>query len=323
MKQGFFYRGIMEGKELQQILIGVKNNVAKLVKGHDSVITKTVCAFFSGGHLLLEDVPGTGKTTLAKALAKSLGIKFNRIQFTPDLMPSDITGVSVFNPKTSAFEFKHGPVFANIILADEINRASPRTQSAMLEAMGEGQVSTDAGQFTLEKPFFVIATQNNIESKGTYTLPESQMDRFAMKLSLGYVSAEAEMEILNGRGFVEELENLKPVTSLNEIMSAIRAVEKIKISEELKYFIIKLVSATRVASNVKLGVSPRASLALMKASQATAAFDGRDFVIPDDILSNAVSVLAHRLILDNSSFISGNSKESVITSILENIKVPL
>lgn len=313
----------MEGKELQQILIGVKNNVAKLVKGHDSVITKTVCAFFSGGHLLLEDVPGTGKTTLAKALAKSLGIKFNRIQFTPDLMPSDITGVSVFNPKTSAFEFKHGPVFANIILADEINRASPRTQSAMLEAMGEGQVSTDAGQFTLEKPFFVIATQNNIESKGTYTLPESQMDRFAMKLSLGYVSAEAEMEILNGRGFVEELENLKPVTSLNEIMSAIRAVEKIKISEELKYFIIKLVSATRVASNVKLGVSPRASLALMKASQATAAFDGRDFVIPDDILSNAVSVLAHRLILDNSSFISGNSKESVITSILENIKVPL
>ena len=313
----------MESKELQQILNGVKSNVAKLVKGHDSVLTKTICSFFSGGHLLLEDVPGTGKTTLAKALAKSLGIKFNRIQFTPDLMPSDITGVSVFNPKTSAFEFKHGPVFANIILADEINRASPRTQSAMLEAMGEGQVSTDAGQFTLDKPFFVIATQNNIESKGTYTLPESQMDRFAMKLSLGYVSADAEMEILNGRGFVEELENLKPVASFNEIVSAIQAIEKIKISDELKYFIIELANATRVASNVKLGVSPRASLALMKTAQATAAFDGRDFVIPDDILSNAVPVLAHRLILDNSSFISGNSKESIITSILENIKVPL
>lgn len=313
----------MESKELQQILTGVKNNVAKLVKGHDALLTKTICSFFSGGHLLLEDVPGTGKTTLAKALAKSLGIKFNRIQFTPDLMPSDITGVSVFNPKTSAFEFKHGPVFANIILADEINRASPRTQSAMLEAMGEGQVTTDAGQFTLEKPFFVIATQNNIESKGTYTLPESQMDRFAMKLSLGYVSAEAEMEILNGRGFVEELENLKPVVSFDEIISAIQAIEKIKISDELKYFIIKLSSATRVAPNVKLGVSPRASLALMKAAQAAAAFDGRDFVVPDDILSNAVSVLSHRLILDSSSFISGNSKESVITSILENIKVPL
>lgn len=313
----------MKNKELQQILISVKNNVAKLVKGHDSVITKTICAFFSGGHLLLEDVPGTGKTTLAKALAKSLGIKFNRIQFTPDLMPSDITGVSVFNPKTSAFEFKHGPVFANIILADEINRASPRTQSAMLEAMGESQVSTDAGQFTLEKPFFVIATQNNIESKGTYTLPESQMDRFAMKLSLGYVSPEAEMEILNGRGFTEELENLESVAAFDEILSAIRAIEKIKISDELKYFIIKLTSATRKAPDVKLGVSPRASLALMKTAQATAAFDGRDFVIPDDILSNAVPVLAHRLILDNSSFISGKSKESIITSILENIKVPL
>ena len=313
----------MENKELQQILISVKNNVAKLVKGHDSVIIKTICAFFSGGHLLLEDVPGTGKTTLAKALAKSLGIKFNRIQFTPDLMPSDITGVSVFNPKTSAFEFKQGPVFANIILADEINRASPRTQSAMLEAMGEGQVSTDAGQFTLEKPFFVIATQNNIESKGTYTLPESQMDRFAMKLSLGYVSPEAEMEILNGRGFTEELENLESVAAFDEILSAIRAIEKIKISDELKYFIIKLTSATRKAPDVKLGVSPRASLALMKTAQATAAFDGRDFVIPDDILSNAVPVLAHRLILDNSSFISGKSKESIITSILENIKVPL
>ena len=313
----------MESAELQQILNNVKNNIAKLVKGHDSVITKTVCAFFSGGHLLLEDVPGTGKTTLAKALAKSLGMKFNRIQFTPDLMPSDITGVSIYNPKTSAFEFKKGPVFANIILADEINRASPRTQSALLEAMGEGQVSTDAGQFVLEKPFFVIATQNNIESKGTYTLPESQMDRFAMKLSLGYVSAEAEMEILNGRGFVSELENLETAVSFDKACEAIHAVEEIKVSNELKYFIIKLVDSTRSAQNVKLGASPRAALSLMKAAQAAAAFDGRSFIIPDDILSNAVQILAHRIILDNSSFISGKSKESVITSILENTKVPV
>ena len=313
----------MENRELQQILNSVKNNIAKLVKGHDSVLTKTVCAFFSGGHLLLEDVPGTGKTTLAKALAKSLAMKFNRVQFTPDLMPADITGISVFNPQTRAFEFKQGPIFANIVLADEINRASPRTQSAMLEAMGEGQVSTDAGQFSLQKPFFVIATQNNIESKGTYTLPESQMDRFSMKLSLGYVSTEAEMEILNGRGFTEELENLKPVIAFNEVLSAIRAIEKIEVSDELKYFIIKLIDSTRNAPNVKLGASPRAALALMKAAQATAAFDGRGFVIPDDILSNAVPVIAHRLILDSSSFVSGISKENVVLSILENTKVPL
>ena len=315
--------GNMESAELRQILNDVKNNIARLVKGHDNVITKTVCAFFSGGHLLLEDVPGTGKTTLAKALAKSLGMKFNRIQFTPDLMPADITGVSIFNPKTSAFEFKKGPVFANIILADEINRASPRTQSALLEAMGEGQVSTDAGQFVLEKPFFVIATQNNIESKGTYALPESQMDRFAMKLSLGYVSAEAEMEILNGRGFSDELENLGPAVSFEKACEAIRAVETIKVSDELKYFIIKLVDSTRSAPNVKLGASPRAALALMKAAQAAAAFDGRAFVIPDDIVSNAVNVMAHRIILDNPSFVSGTSKESVIASILDNTKVPL
>ena len=313
----------MEIRELQQILNDVKSNVAKLVKGHDSVIVKTVCAFFSGGHLLLEDVPGTGKTTLAKALAKSLGMKFSRIQFTPDLMPSDITGVSIFNPKTSSFEFKKGPVFANIVLADEINRASPRTQSALLEAMGEGQVSTDAGQFVLDKPFFVIATQNNIESKGTYSLPESQMDRFAMKLSLGYVSAEAEMEILNGRGFVNALDELKPAVSFEKACEALRAVEEIKVSDELKYFMIKLVDSTRNAPNVKLGASPRAALSLMKASQATAAFDGRDFVIPDDILTNAVPTLAHRLILDNSSFVSGVSKEKVVAAVLENIKVPV
>lgn len=312
----------MDIKELQRILNSVKNNVARLVKGHESVLTKTVCAFFSGGHLLLEDVPGTGKTTLAKALAKSLGLKFNRVQFTPDLMPADITGVSIFNPQTRAFEFKRGPIFSNIVLADEINRASPRTQSAMLEAMGEAQVSTDAGQFALEKPFFVIATQNNIESKGTYTLPESQMDRFAMKLSLGYVSPEAEMEILTGGGFVGELEKLNPVVTPEEVLSAISAAERINVSDELKYFIIKLVDSTRNAVNVKLGASPRAALALMKTAQVTAAFDGRDFVVPDDILSNAVPVLAHRLILDNSSFVSGTSKENVIVSILENTKVP-
>lgn len=312
----------MESDELKQILSDVKANVAKQFKGHDSALIKTVAALFSGGHLLLEDAPGTGKTTLAKALAKSVDMDFKRIQFTPDLMPADITGVSVFNPKTSLFEFKKGPIFTNIVLADEINRASPRTQSAMLEAMGEGQVSTDAGQFILQKPFFVIATQNNIESKGTYSLPESQMDRFTMKLSLGYVSIEEEIQILDGMGFVKVLENLKPVASFDKVVEAIDFIEKIKVSDELKYFIVKLTSATRSAPNVKLGASPRASLSLMKVAQAIAAFDGRDFVIPDDILQIAVPVLAHRLILDDSSFISGTSKENVVLSILKEIKVP-
>ena len=313
----------METTELQKILIDVKNNIAALVKGHDALLTKTIAAFFSGGHLLLEDVPGTGKTTLAKALAKSVGMSFNRIQFTPDLMPADITGMSVYNSRSGEFEFKKGPIFANIILADEINRASPRTQSAMLEAMGEAQVSTDAGQFALEKPFFVVATQNNIESKGTYSLPESQMDRFSMKLSMGYVAPEAEVEILKEHGFVKGLENLKPVVTHEKVVEAIDEIERITVSEELQYFIVQIVGATRKTDGIKVGASPRASLSLMKTAQVNAAFDGRNFVIPDDILRSAVDVLSHRLILDNISFSNSVSRETVVLSILENIKVPV
>ncbi len=313
----------METTELQKILIDVKNNIAALVKGHDALLTKTIAAFFSGGHLLLEDVPGTGKTTLAKALAKSVGMSFNRIQFTPDLMPADITGMSVYNSRSGEFEFKKGPIFANIILADEINRASPRTQSAMLEAMGEAQVSTDAGQFALEKPFFVVATQNNIESKGTYSLPESQMDRFSMKLSMGYVAPEAEVEILKEHGFVKGLENLKPVVTHEKVVEAIDEIERITVSEELQYFIVQIVGATRKTDGIKVGASPRASLSLMKTAQVNAAFDGRNFVIPDDILRSAVDVISHRLILDNISFSNSVSRETVVLSILENIKVPV
>ncbi|HPG36866.1 MAG TPA: MoxR family ATPase, partial [bacterium] len=295
----------MDKTELKKILNDVKNNVSKLVKGKDDILEKAICTFFSGGHLLLEDVPGTGKTTLAKALAKSVDMNFNRIQFTPDLMPADITGVSIFNQNKGVFEFRKGPVFSNIVLADEINRASPRTQSALLEAMGEGQVSTDSGQFILEKPFFVIATQNNVESKGTYTLPESQMDRFTMKLSLGYVSINEEIQILDGLGFIRQLDELKPVVDSKKVVEAMETIERIKVSDELKHFIVTVVNHTRNAQGVKLGASPRASLNLMKVAQAAAAFDGRDFVIPDDILSNAVNVLAHRLILDSSGYITG------------------
>jgi MoxR-like ATPase len=312
----------MDKTELKKILNDVKNNVSKLVKGKDDILEKAICTFFSGGHLLLEDVPGTGKTTLAKALAKSVDMNFNRIQFTPDLMPADITGVSIFNQNKGVFEFRKGPVFSNIVLADEINRASPRTQSALLEAMGEGQVSTDSGQFILEKPFFVIATQNNVESKGTYTLPESQMDRFTMKLSLGYVSINEEIQILDGLGFIRQLDELKPVVDSKKVVEAMETIERIKVSDELKHFIVTVVNHTRNAQGVKLGASPRASLNLMKVAQAAAAFDGRDFVIPDDILSNAVNVLAHRLILDSSGYITGISRENSIISILEKIKVP-
>ncbi|HPM47025.1 MAG TPA: MoxR family ATPase [bacterium] len=312
----------MDKTELKKILNDVKNNVSKLVKGKDDILEKAICTFFSGGHLLLEDVPGTGKTTLAKALAKSVDMNFNRIQFTPDLMPADITGVSIFNQNKGVFEFRKGPVFSNIVLADEINRASPRTQSALLEAMGEGQVSTDSGQFILEKPFFVIATQNNVESKGTYTLPESQMDRFTMKLSLGYVSINEEIQILDGLGFIRQLDELKPVVDSKKVVEAMETIERIKVSDELKHFIVTVVNHTRNAQGVKLGASPRASLNLMKVAQAAAAFDGRDFVIPDDILSNAVNVLAHRLILDSSGYITGISRENAIISILEKIKVP-
>jgi len=312
----------MDKTELKKILTDVKDNVSKLLKGTDETLKKAICTFFSGGHLLLEDVPGTGKTTLAKALAKSVDMNFNRIQFTPDLMPADITGVSIFNQNKGVFEFRKGPVFSNIVLADEINRASPRTQSALLEAMGEGQVSTDSGQFILEKPFFVIATQNNVESKGTYTLPESQMDRFTMKLSLGYVSINEEIQILNGKGFIRQLDELKPVVDSKKVIEAMETIENIKVSDELKHFIVTVVNSTRNAQGVKLGASPRASLNLMKVAQAVAAFDGRDFVIPDDILSVAVNVLAHRLILDSSAYITGISRENAIISILEKIKVP-
>lgn len=313
----------MDATELQKILIGIKNNIATLVKGHDALLTKTIAAFFSGGHLLLEDVPGTGKTTLAKALAKSVGSSFNRIQFTPDLMPADITGMSVYNSRSGEFEFKKGPIFANIILADEINRASPRTQSAMLEAMGESQVSTDTGQFALPRPFFVIATQNNVESRGTYSLPESQMDRFSMKLAMGYVSADAEVEILQNNGFVKGLETLKPVVTLEKIVEAMEQIERISVSEELQHFIVQIVGATRKTDGIKVGASPRASLSLMKIAQVNAAFDGRGFVIPDDILRSAVDVLAHRLILDNVSFSNSVSRETLVLTILEGIKVPV
>jgi len=296
-------------------------NLETVITGQAGAIRKLLAAFACGGHVLLEDLPGTGKTTLAKTLAQSLQLAFQRIQFTPDLLPSDILGVSIFDPSEHSFRFHKGPVFTEILLADEINRASPRVQSALLEAMGEKQVSIDGEQYSLSALFFVIATQNPIEFHGTYPLPEAQMDRFGMCFSLGYVSAEAEVAILTAQQHA--CETIKPCATQEEVQILRNAVEAVRISEELKRYIVDLVGATRYAVGVQMGASPRASLTLMKAAQALALFDDMAYVTPDHIQEIAVPVIAHRLKLDSQARFSGVSNESVVKDILRQIDVPI
>jgi len=301
----------------------ITQNVAGVIVGKDDVIELCLVALLCEGHILLEDVPGIGKTTLAKALARSLGCSFKRIQFTPDLLPGDVTGIYYFNQKAQEFEFRAGPIMAQVVLADEINRATPRTQSALLEAMQERQVTVDVETMALPRPFLVLATQNPIELEGTFPLPEAQVDRFLLKLVLGYPSEEDENTILIRYERQDPLETLEPVVATEDLLAMQGQVREVLVEDSVREYIVRVVRATRDHQAVELGVSPRGTLALYRTSQALAALRGRDFVIPDDVKALVPSVLTHRIIISPQTRLRGRRPEEIVMEIVDTVPVPV
>ena len=300
----------------------ISTAVESVIDGKAEAIRLALTVMLAEGHLLIEDVPGVGKTMLAKALAKSIDCSVRRIQFTPDLLPSDITGVSAYNQERRDFEFKAGPVFANVVVGDEINRASPKTQSALLECMEERQATVDGTTYRLESPFMVIATQNPVEMEGTYPLPEAQRDRFTARISIGYPTAAAEMEMLDTHGSSSPLDQLKPVATAPDVRALILAVRGVLVSKQVKDYIIALAAATRTAPELRLGASPRSALHLLRASRARAALDGRDYVIPDDIQALAAPVFAHRLLPTAEALVERKLPEQVVARLVAEIPLP-